>query len=140
MQPDGRIHSGLMLATRTTLPRFSVSAAMCFPKFPDDPGSTVPPNVGHALSLRSARAALISLPGPDDTVTRLIGDNSNEGSVAGVTSRIAMGCDGRSYGTVQAGSSRPAPKAGLAKPRQTSRMARTASSERFEPPSVKVSD
>jgi hypothetical protein len=46
----------------------------------------------------------------------------------------------RNHRLVQAGSSRPAPKAGLAKRRQTSLIARMASSERFEPPSVKVSD
>jgi len=41
---------------------------------------------------------------------------------------------------VQPGSSRPALKAGLIKPRQTSRMARISSSQLFEHPSVKVSD
>src|SRR5262249_19010693 len=55
-------HSALMLATRITLPHFSVSSAMSFPKSAGEPPSRVPPrSASRALILGSARAALISL-------------------------------------------------------------------------------
>jgi hypothetical protein len=51
-----------MLAARITLPHFSVSSAMSFPKSADEPGRTVPPmSVSRAFSLGSVSAALISL-------------------------------------------------------------------------------
>src|SRR5262249_58568934 len=55
-------HSGLMPANFTTLPHFSVSAAMKLPKSEGEPAITVPPrSASRALSWGSARAALISL-------------------------------------------------------------------------------
>src|SRR5262249_18151288 len=55
-------HSGLMPANFTTLPHFSVSSAMSLPKSADEPASTVPPrSISRALTLVSARPALISL-------------------------------------------------------------------------------
>src|SRR5262245_26404880 len=55
-------HSGLMLAARITLPHFSVSSDMNFPKSAGEPGSTVAPRfASRALILVSAMAALISL-------------------------------------------------------------------------------
>src|SRR5437773_7338538 len=57
-----RDHSGLMLAARMTLPHFSVSSAMSFPKSAAEPPSTVPPmSASRAFILGSARAALNSL-------------------------------------------------------------------------------
>ena len=57
-----RGHSGLRLAVRMTLPHFSVSSAMSFPKSAGEPPSTVPPkSASRALIFGSARAALISL-------------------------------------------------------------------------------
>src|SRR2546422_1032575 len=51
-----------MFANLTTLPHFSVSSAMNFPKSADEPAVTVTPkSVSRALTLGSARAALISL-------------------------------------------------------------------------------
>src|SRR5262245_30142814 len=55
-------HSALTLAARITLPHFSVSSAMSFPKSTGEPTSGVPPrSASRALILGSARAALISL-------------------------------------------------------------------------------
>src|SRR5712691_3256274 len=55
-------YPALMLAARTTLPHFSVSAAMSMPKSAGDPRSAVPPNsANRALILGSTSAALISL-------------------------------------------------------------------------------
>src|SRR6516164_4802933 len=60
--PGSPDHSGLMLASRITLPHFSTLSAMSRPKSAGDPGSTVPPrSANRALILGSARAALISL-------------------------------------------------------------------------------
>src|SRR6516165_2925243 len=59
---DRRDHSALMLAARITLPHFSVSAAMNFPKSAGEPGRGVPPkSASRAFIFGSARAALISL-------------------------------------------------------------------------------
>src|SRR5712691_12832068 len=53
---------GLMLPARITLPHFSVSSAMCFPKSVGEPENGVPPrSASRALILGSARAAFISL-------------------------------------------------------------------------------
>src|SRR5882724_4356627 len=55
-------HSGLMPANLITLPHFSVSSAMSFPKSAGEPPSTVPSRSAiRALILGSARPALISL-------------------------------------------------------------------------------
>jgi hypothetical protein len=60
-----RTYSCLMLAARTTLPHFSVSSAISFPKSAGDPGSGVPPSSANlALIFGSARMALISLLSP----------------------------------------------------------------------------
>ena len=65
---DGLCSSGLMLAARTTLPHFSVSSAMSFPKSAGEPGSTAPPrSASCALILGSARAGV-------DLVVELIND------------------------------------------------------------------
>src|SRR6476659_9565969 len=57
-----RGHCGLMLAARITLPHFSVSSAMSFPKSAGEPLSTAPPKTAsRAMILGSERAALISL-------------------------------------------------------------------------------
>jgi hypothetical protein len=57
-RPD---YSALMLAARITLPHFSVSAAMNFPKSAGEPGRGVPPNsASRAFIFGSARASLIS--------------------------------------------------------------------------------
>src|SRR5215471_7430739 len=57
-----RLHSGLMLAVRMTLPHFSVSSAMCFPKSAGVPPRITPLNSWkRTLILGSARAALLSL-------------------------------------------------------------------------------
>src|ERR1700731_386656 len=54
--------SGLAPESFTTLPHFSVSSAIRFPKSAGEPTSTVPPrSASRALSLGSARPALISL-------------------------------------------------------------------------------
>jgi hypothetical protein len=51
-----------MLAARITLPHFSVSSAMSFPKSAGESTSGVPPkSASRAFILGSARAALISL-------------------------------------------------------------------------------
>jgi hypothetical protein len=58
-RPD---QSGLIFAARITLPHFSVSSAMSFPKSAGEPASTVLPwSESRALNLGSASAALISL-------------------------------------------------------------------------------
>ena len=55
-------YSGFIPANLTTLPHFSISAAMSLPKSVGDPGSTVVPrSASLAFILASARAALISL-------------------------------------------------------------------------------
>src|SRR5262245_47711368 len=55
-------HSALMLAARITLPHFSLSSAMNWPKSAGEPGSAVAPSSAiRALILGSANAALISL-------------------------------------------------------------------------------
>src|SRR5262249_59616538 len=55
-------HSALMLRARMTLPHFSVSSAMSLPKSGGDSASASPPrSASRALSLGSARPALISL-------------------------------------------------------------------------------
>src|SRR6516225_1180104 len=62
--PDasGEGHSGLMFADLITLPHFSVSPAMNFPKSVGDPIKTVAPrSAKRALILGSARPELISL-------------------------------------------------------------------------------
>src|SRR5262245_46288758 len=62
--PDSRIagYSGLRPASFTTLPHFSVSAEMIFPKSAGEPKSGVPPrSKSRTFTLGSARAALISL-------------------------------------------------------------------------------
>src|SRR5207253_2640578 len=57
-----RPYSGLMLAARITLPHFSVSSAMSLAKSAGESASTSPPtSASRALSLGSARPALISL-------------------------------------------------------------------------------
>src|SRR5690242_12702916 len=57
-----RVHSGFIPAALTTLPHFSVSSTMNFPKPPGDPANTEAPNSAYrALILGSARPALISL-------------------------------------------------------------------------------
>ena len=54
--------SALMLRARMTLPHFSVSSAMSLPKSAGESASTSPPrSASRALSLASARPALISL-------------------------------------------------------------------------------
>src|SRR5712671_5232475 len=53
LQGDLVGHSALMPANLTTLPHFSVSSAMRFPKSVGDPASTIPP--------RSASRALVDL-------------------------------------------------------------------------------
>ena len=50
-EPGPHDYSGLMLAARITLPHFSVSSAMSFPKSAGEPLSTLPP--------KSASRALI---------------------------------------------------------------------------------
>ena len=51
-----------MLAARITLPHFSVSSAMSFPKATGEPANIVPPTSAiRAFILGSARPALISL-------------------------------------------------------------------------------
>src|SRR5262245_63908406 len=56
-KPD---YSALMLAARITLPHFSVSAAMNFPKSADEPERGVPPkSASRAFIFGSASAALI---------------------------------------------------------------------------------
>src|SRR5712671_7153688 len=58
--PEGQ--SGLRPANLTTLPHFSISLAMKFPKLAGEPGSTVPPrSANRAFTLASDSAALISL-------------------------------------------------------------------------------
>src|SRR6516164_9779815 len=58
----GRPYCALMLAARTTLPHFSVSSAMNFPKSVGEPANTAHPrSVRRLFMLGSARAALISL-------------------------------------------------------------------------------
>src|SRR5262245_10792549 len=55
-------YSGLILAARITLPHFSVSSAINLPKSAGESASTSPPSsASRALSLGSARPALISL-------------------------------------------------------------------------------
>src|SRR5262245_12459311 len=55
-------HSGLMPASRTTLPHFSVSSAMNLPKSAGEPENTAQPrSVSRSRVLASASAALISL-------------------------------------------------------------------------------
>jgi hypothetical protein len=57
-----RPQSALMLAARITLPHFSVSSAISFPKSAGEPASTVPPrSASRDFILGSARARLISL-------------------------------------------------------------------------------
>ena len=59
-RPAGQ--SALMPVNFTTLPHFSVSSAMSFPKSAGEPTSGAPPkSVRRAFSLGSARLALISL-------------------------------------------------------------------------------
>src|SRR5262249_52375634 len=54
--------SALTPANFTTSPHFSVSSAISLPKSAGDPASTVPPkSASRALTLGSARPALISL-------------------------------------------------------------------------------
>jgi hypothetical protein len=56
-------YSGLMFAVRITLPHFSVSSDMNFPKAAGESTSCVlPKSASRALILGSARPALISLP------------------------------------------------------------------------------
>jgi tripartite-type tricarboxylate transporter receptor subunit TctC len=53
---------GIGAPKNTTLPHFSVSSAISFPKSAGEPGSVMPPrSASRALILGSARAALISL-------------------------------------------------------------------------------
>src|SRR6478752_4653957 len=55
-------HSALMPVDFTTLPHFSVSSAISFPKSLGEPASTVQPrSASRAFIFGSARAALISL-------------------------------------------------------------------------------
>src|SRR5215831_5836501 len=57
-----RLHSGLILAARTTCPHFSVSPTMSLPKSAGEPTSTVAPkSESLVLIFGSTRAALISL-------------------------------------------------------------------------------
>jgi|SRR6516162_1772127 len=59
---DNQAYSGLMLAARITLPHFSVSSAMNWPKSAGDSAKGVPPrSASRAFTLGSARPALISL-------------------------------------------------------------------------------
>src|SRR6266481_4372783 len=61
-RPVERLHSGLILAARITLPHFSVSSAISFSKSAGESASTAPPrSASRALILGSARPALISL-------------------------------------------------------------------------------
>ena len=54
-------YSGLMLAARITLPHFSVSSAISFPKSPGEPERTViPRSANRALTTGLARPALIA--------------------------------------------------------------------------------
>src|SRR5262245_21927762 len=56
------LHSGLILAARTTCPHFSVSPTMSLPKSAGEPTSTVAPtSESLVLIFGSTRAALISL-------------------------------------------------------------------------------
>src|SRR5262249_1076366 len=56
------VYCTLMLAARITLPHFSVSSAISFPKSAGESASTVPPrSASRAFSLGSASAVLISL-------------------------------------------------------------------------------
>ena len=58
LAPD---HSALMLAARITLPHFSVSSAISFPKSPGEPERTViPRSANRALTTGLARPALIA--------------------------------------------------------------------------------
>src|SRR6266568_2519426 len=58
----GQPHSDLILASRITLPHFSVSSAMSLPKSAGEPPSAVPSRwASRALNAGSASAALISL-------------------------------------------------------------------------------
>src|SRR4029077_20024838 len=55
-------HSGLMAANFTTLPHFSVSAAMSLPKSAGEPPIAIPPDsASRVLNAGSPRPALISL-------------------------------------------------------------------------------
>ena len=57
-----RDQSGFAPENFTTLPHFSVSSAMSFPKSAGETASAMPPrSASRALILGSARAALISL-------------------------------------------------------------------------------
>src|SRR5882757_809916 len=54
-------HSGLIPSTFTTLPHFSMSSEMIFPKAAGEPPSTVPPNSAiRVMIFGSVRPALIS--------------------------------------------------------------------------------
>ena len=54
-------HSALMLAARMTLPHFSVSSAISFPKSPREPERTlIPRSANRALTTGLARPALIA--------------------------------------------------------------------------------
>ena len=58
---DRRDHSALMLAARMTLPHFSVSSAISFPKSPGEPERTlIPRSANRALTTGLARPALIA--------------------------------------------------------------------------------
>src|SRR5262245_5974390 len=60
-EAEAHPYSALMLAARTTLPHFSVSSAMNFPKSAGEPANTAHPrSVRRFFMLGSARAALIS--------------------------------------------------------------------------------
>ena len=59
---SANFQSILMLAARITLPHFSVSSPMSFPKSAEEPPSVVAPkSARRAFTLRSARLALIAL-------------------------------------------------------------------------------
>src|SRR5712692_4119437 len=60
--PGAAGQSGLAPENLTTLPHFSVSSAMSFPKSAGEPGSIVPPkSASRAFISGSARATLISM-------------------------------------------------------------------------------
>ena len=54
-------YTGLMLATRITLPHFLISSAMSLPKSAGEPPIAVPPMLANrSFTLGSARTALVS--------------------------------------------------------------------------------
>src|SRR5262245_60063274 len=108
-----RLVSSFMSAARTTLPHLSESSAKSFPNSAGDSASAVPPNSpSRALSLGSARPALISLlslstisvgvvlgaPRPNQTLASYPGRNSPTVGTSGSTGERVAGvtANGRS--------------------------------------------